>query len=154
VHTNEEELLQYPHQRGYLSDIGGDQTRSESDTDELKKKYHLLDPTHAKGIGEAGWEDEGEVVHIPPETPGWLLASILPSYTEKIDIEPSLSLVERILSSFATYRELKDATLDSHFEGVFTRLQQEWTYVGGLVSARPFCSPFSFVRVDPPFTSL
>lgn len=69
-----------------------------------------------------------------PDTP-WFAASDLPQYiAEEIKVLPSLNLAEHIISSFTVYEEMKDAVLDSHFEKVFHRLQQEWTYVGGLVS--------------------
>lgn len=63
----------------------------------------------------------------------WIAFSILPRYTEKVEIPPSLSLLERILASFTMYNDLKEASMDSQFELVFVRLQLEWTYIGGLV---------------------
>jgi hypothetical protein len=72
-----------------------------------------------------------------PDDP-WFAASDLPQYiAEEVKVLPSLSLTEQILASFTVYQEMKDAVLDSHFEKVFHRLQQEWTYVGGLVSLFP-----------------
>ncbi|KDQ31513.1 hypothetical protein PLEOSDRAFT_23374 [Pleurotus ostreatus PC15] len=69
----------------------------------------------------------------------WIAASMLPQYTEKpertTDISPDLSRAELLLSAFTMYSELKDACLDSQFEKIFTRLQTEWTYIGGLLVA-------------------
>lgn len=63
---------------------------------------------------------------------------MLPRYSEKLerttDISPDLSRAETLLSAFTMYSELKEACLDSQFEKIFTRLQTEWTYIGGLVS--------------------
>ena len=67
----------------------------------------------------------------------WFAASDLPQYTvgvEEVKIQPSLNFAEQIVASFTVYLEMKEAVLDSHYEKVFHRLQQEWTYVGGLVS--------------------
>lgn len=56
---------------------------------------------------------------------------------------PSLTRLETILVSFTMYRELKEASMDSHFEQVFARLKQEWTYVGAQVCQFHFISTFS-----------
>ena len=78
-----------------------------------------------------------------PNAP-WFAASDLPQYiAEDVKVLPSLNLAEQIIASFTVYEEMKDAVLDSHFEKVFHRLQQEWTYVGGLVSL--FSSPRSLL---------
>ncbi|KAF4573594.1 C2 domain-containing protein [Pleurotus pulmonarius] len=70
---------------------------------------------------------------------GWIAASMLPQYSEKpertTDISPDLSRAEILLSAFTMYSELKDACLDSQFEKIFSRLQTEWTYIGGLLVA-------------------
>ncbi|KAF8066531.1 hypothetical protein FPV67DRAFT_1417668 [Lyophyllum atratum] len=77
------------------------------------------------------------VVKVSTGTTGWLsiLPSILPQYTEKIEVPNDMTIAERMLSTFTTYSELKAAHLDSHYEKVFLRLQMEWTYVGGLLVA-------------------
>lgn len=63
----------------------------------------------------------------------WLVASLLPRYTEKVVVPPELNRLERVLAAFTVYAELKTAQRESQFEDVFRRLQIEWTYVGGLV---------------------
>jgi hypothetical protein len=78
----------------------------------------------------------------PQSSWGWIAASLLPKYTEKIvvlDPRP-LSLMERVLTSFTMYGELREATMDSEYEKVFARLQKEWTCIGGLVSVLLFVS--------------
>jgi hypothetical protein len=75
----------------------------------------------------------------------WLAASVLPTYTETIEVKPPTWCGERLFSLFTTYNELKHATLDSQYESVFVRLQMEWTYVGGLVCARP-SRPYIFLN--------
>jgi hypothetical protein len=82
--------------------------------------------------------DDSETISLP--TPykqtsiqSWIAFSLLPRYTEKVEVPPSLSRLERILASFTMYSQLKEASMDSHFEHVFVRLQMEWTYIGGLV---------------------
>jgi hypothetical protein len=115
-----------PRIRGYLSDSDSD-IRDDIDTQERKP---LLDE-------DARQDYDDEDPTTPPltseSTPYWLFPSLLPSYTEKIEVDSPPSYVEGALSSFTMYKELKEATLDSHFEAVFHRLQQEWTFVGGLV---------------------
>ncbi|KAF8639358.1 hypothetical protein AX17_001547 [Amanita inopinata Kibby_2008] len=65
----------------------------------------------------------------------WVAASVLPCYVEEIQVPPKLSASEQILASFTVYREMKEATLESHYEKVYQRLQSEWSYVGGLLIA-------------------
>ncbi|KAK2459535.1 hypothetical protein APHAL10511_008441 [Amanita phalloides] len=65
----------------------------------------------------------------------WVSASELPQYAvEEIKVQ-SLNWAEQIVASFTVYCEMRDAVLDSHYEKVFNRLQQEWTYIGGLLVA-------------------
>ena len=82
--------------------------------------------------------DESEIINLPipqkqTSIQSWIAFSLLPRYTEKVEVPPSLSRLERILASFTMYSQLKEANMDSHFEQVFLRLQLEWTYMGGLV---------------------
>ena len=114
----------------------------DSDEDEYydEQKPLLDDPSFDFGCEESCLDDRSAIipppdgiVRISTGALGWILASVLPQYTEKVETPSSLSLVERVLASFTMYSELKAATLDSHYERVFTRLQLEWTYVGGLV---------------------
>ncbi|KIL71154.1 hypothetical protein M378DRAFT_154629 [Amanita muscaria Koide BX008] len=68
----------------------------------------------------------------------WIAASLLPlhvQHMEEIKIPAYMNAAEEMLASFTGYKEMKEATGDSQFEKVFCRLQQEWTYVGGLLVA-------------------
>ncbi|KAF8803110.1 hypothetical protein BYT27DRAFT_7195993, partial [Phlegmacium glaucopus] len=83
----------------------------------------------------------------------WIAFSLLPRYTEKVEVPPPLSPLERILASFTMYSGLKEANMDSRFERVFVRLQMEWTYTGLLaaLAADPAVfsiSPGSLFTVD------
>ncbi|KAF8630696.1 hypothetical protein AX15_002770 [Amanita polypyramis BW_CC] len=85
----------------------------------------------------------------------WVAACELPQYVEDIK-KPSMIFPEQIIASFTVYREMKEAVLESHYEKVFTRLQQEWTYVGGLLVALAALNTGAFslsansiFRIDP-----
>ena len=91
--------------------------------------------------------DDNETIDLPipnkhASIQSWIAFSLLPRYTEKVEVPPSLSRLERTLASFTTYKEMKEANMDSHFELVFARLQLEWTYMGGLVCRFRFISMF------------
>lgn len=77
---------------------------------------------------------ETYAIRHPPSTfVGWVAASLLPQYTEKVEVPDDMNFAERFLSSFTCYRELRDATVESDYGAVYVRLQMEWTYTGGLV---------------------
>ena len=92
--------------------------------------------------------DDSETINLPivpykqTSIQSWIAFSLLPRYTEKVEVPPSLSRLERILASFTMYSHLKEANMDSHFEQVFARLQMEWTYIGGLVCQIRFINTF------------
>ena len=91
--------------------------------------------------------DDSEAIHLPipfkyTSIQSWIAFSLLPRYTEKVEVPPSLSRLERIFASFTMYSQLKEANMDSHFEQVFVRLQMEWTYMGGLVCQFRFINTF------------
>jgi hypothetical protein len=89
----------------------------------------------------------GEIISITPaDGEGWTAYSDLPLplYTEKITVPPNLTKPEKILASMTMYGELSSAEAADHFEPIFRRLQQEWTFIGGLV--RFF---FSFFQTQP-----
>lgn len=74
------------------------------------------------------------IEHPPTNFIGWVAASLLPQYTEKIVVPDDMHWAERFLASFTCYRELRDANVESDYGAVYARLQMEWTYTGGLVS--------------------
>ena len=91
--------------------------------------------------------DDSETINTPiphkqTSIQSWIAFSLLPRYTEKVEVPPSLSRLEMILASCTMYNQLKEANMDSHFEQVFLRLQLEWTYMGGLVCRFHFISMF------------
>ncbi|KAK0440654.1 uncharacterized protein EV420DRAFT_1650407 [Desarmillaria tabescens] len=61
--------------------------------------------------------------------------SPLPQHSDIDDPLPELNLVERLVSAFTIYRELKCARLEKDFEAAFGKQQEEWTYVAGLLLA-------------------
>jgi hypothetical protein len=129
-----QETQKKPRIRGYRIGSDDDKSSSEDSHDDYEKKPLLNYPESDGHSSDDGWEDQRNVViHFTSGPFGWLVKSILPSYTEKVPVQQPIRFLERILASFTTYKDLKDATLDSHYEAVFARLQQEWTYVGGLV---------------------
>ncbi|KAG6836570.1 hypothetical protein H0H93_006674 [Arthromyces matolae] len=89
-------------------------------------------------------------VSKPTEWIQTIWPSVLPQYTERIEISQDLSFAERLLASFTTYSELRAARTDSEYEKVFVRLQTEWTYMGGLLVALAAIGEFikSCVSVD------
>jgi len=122
--------------KGYALNSDDDE-HLHGDYDEQKP---LLDDPSFDFDYEQSCLDDRSAINPPPDGTirisvgalAWILASVLPQNTE-VETPPSLSLVERVLASFTMYSELKAATQDSHYERVFTRLQMEWTCVGGLV---------------------
>ena len=94
-----------PRIRGYLSDFDDDDTREDSN---VLEQAPLLD----KDEDLADYEHGGSEDQATAESPYWLFPSLLPSYTEKIEVNSPPSIVERVLSSFTMYQELKEATLD------------------------------------------
>ncbi|KAF9227051.1 hypothetical protein BS17DRAFT_774855 [Gyrodon lividus] len=65
----------------------------------------------------------------------WFAASMLPTYTEAIAVDQSVSRIDSIVDSFSPYRELRDARVDSDYERVLTKLQAEWSFIGASLVA-------------------
>ncbi|KAJ7223184.1 hypothetical protein GGX14DRAFT_657594 [Mycena pura] len=86
-------------------------------------------------------EDEHEIARPPVEISfnpiGWIAASLLPQYTEQIEVppDPSFNFFERAISTFTIYSEMRRAQCDDEYERIFTRLQLEWTYTTGILVA-------------------
>jgi len=101
------------------------------------------DDEHKPLLGGPSFFDDEE--QIDPPAPikisfspmEWIAASLLPQYTERIEVppEPGLNFAERVISSFTVYSEMKRAGCHDDFERVFTRLQLEWTYTAGILVA-------------------
>ena len=96
-------------------------------------------PNDYEFIGDTTIEElEDSTIVVDPisisETVGdWIAASLLPQYTDQISITSSMTVAESALDTFTTYKELREACLDSQFERVLDRLRAEWYYVGGSV---------------------
>lgn len=127
--------------RGYRIDSDNDDDYPDEDDQHFTdSKPTFDDPDCSTCIDEDTFIDTdhsetGTIVisHKQPSIKSWLAFSLLPVYTEKVDVPPPLTRLERVLASFTMYSEMKVANMDSHFEKIFARLQLEWTYVGGLV---------------------
>ena len=130
--------------RGYRihsdDDDDDDDDLDEDDQHFTDSKPTFDDPDCSTCIDEDTFIDTdhsetGNVIisHKQPSIKSWLAFSLLPVYTEKVEVPPPLTRLERVFASFTMYSELKVANMDSHFEKIFARLQLEWTYVGGLV---------------------
>ncbi|EDR06386.1 uncharacterized protein LACBIDRAFT_299945 [Laccaria bicolor S238N-H82] len=127
--------------RGYA--LGSDEEVFSSDGEEIEERKPLplfSDPEDFPQQTYWNSSDDDSPRNQPshPKSSwGWISASLLPKYTEKIEVlEPRpLSLTGRVLASFTMYSELKEATMDSEYDKVFARLQMEWTYMGGLLVA-------------------
>ncbi|KAJ7739083.1 hypothetical protein DFH07DRAFT_840687 [Mycena maculata] len=68
---------------------------------------------------------------------GWLVASILPQHTKELDKDLELNILERAITSFTVYREMKYAAVrdsDEEFDAVFGRLKSEWKYNAGILA--------------------
>ncbi|GLB43811.1 hypothetical protein LshimejAT787_1403230 [Lyophyllum shimeji] len=131
--------------RGYMVESGDEEVYSTDDEENQEDKPFLDDNSYCGDDEDPDpcYEDGAirphpdGVVQISSGPTEWfsIFPSILPQYTEAIEVPSEMTFTERILSSFTTYSELKAARLDSHYEKVFQRLQTEWTYVGGLLVA-------------------
>lgn len=79
-------------------------------------------------------ESIDDVIEVPLISAGtWLAASILPRYVDQVSIASTMSVAESTLSCITSYRELRDASLDTDFEKIRSSLQFEWCFVGGIV---------------------
>ncbi|KAJ6498891.1 hypothetical protein C8R45DRAFT_980319 [Mycena sanguinolenta] len=120
--------------RGYCIDSDQEaESFSETDTDEDSKPL-LGGPSFVDDDGPA---DPSTPIKISFNPMGWIAASLLPQYTERIEVppEPGLNFFERALASFTIYSEMKRASCDDDFDRIFTRLQVEWTYTAGILVA-------------------
>ncbi|KAG6852247.1 hypothetical protein C0991_001597, partial [Blastosporella zonata] len=117
------------------SDDNEDYSASASDDDDAPTKRLLF----SDGEEPYDYEPSEHVIRVSSSGPGeWIQSiwpAILPQYTERIEVHLELTFIERVLASFTTYSALKAAHTDRDYEQVFTRLQMEWTYVGGLLVA-------------------
>lgn len=114
-------------------------------SDEEPESFSETDDDDTKPLlGGPSFDDDDYDEQVHPPAPikisfnpvGWIAASLLPQYTERIEVppDPGLNFFERAISSFTVYNEMKQARCNDDFDRVFTRLQIEWSYTAGIVS--------------------
>ncbi|KAG5639065.1 hypothetical protein H0H81_007323 [Sphagnurus paluster] len=127
---------------GYAIDT--DDEVCSTDGDDCEEHKPFIDDNSYCDEDERSCFDEPGFIRPLPEgfecvsgPAGWtsIFPSVLPQYTEKIEVPSDMTFAERVLASFTTYKELKAARLDEQYQEVFLRLQMEWTYVAGLLVA-------------------
>jgi len=105
--------------RGYTSDTDDDRS-----LDEHVK--HINDSYDSCTFTDDA--DSSAVVNVVSLAP-----SLLPSYTEQISVDSSLSFIDALVDSFSPYSELREATKDSEYERILEKLTSEWYFVGASV---------------------
>jgi len=115
-------------------------------SDEEPESFSETDDDDTKPLlGGPSFDDDDYDEQVHPPAPikisfnpvGWIAASLLPRYTERIEVppDPGLNFFERAISSFTVYNEMKQARCNDDFDRVFTRLQIEWSYTAGILVA-------------------
>ncbi|KAJ7267555.1 hypothetical protein B0H12DRAFT_1097630 [Mycena haematopus] len=124
--------------RGYCVDSDQEpESFSETDDDDDDDSKPLLGGPSFLDDEDKEPADFRPPVKISFNPIGWIAASLLPQYTERIEVpsEPGLNFFERAIGSFTVYNEMKRASCHDDFDRVFTRLQVEWTYTAGILVA-------------------
>jgi hypothetical protein len=86
---------------------------------------HLIDPPKAAAVFGRCSEKNGAIF---PQS-----SSSLPMYREYPTVTPAPSILEKTLAHLTIYEDLARAEKPEQFASIFTRLQQEWIAIGGLV---------------------
>lgn len=121
--------------RGYLIDTDDEGISNPCSIDDESDDYRFIEEDFSLDI-PAELECVEDVIDIPAISIGsWLAASVLPRYVDQVSIGSTMSVAESTLSSITSYRELRDASLDTDFEKIRSSLQFEWCFVGGIVRA-------------------
>lgn len=105
--------------RGYASDTDDDRPLDEH-VKRINDSYDSFSFTDNTNLTA--------VVNVVPLAP-----SLLPSYTEQISVDNSLSFIDSLVDSFSSYAELREARSDSEYERILEKLTSEWYYVGASV---------------------
>jgi len=124
--------------RGYSIDTDEDDVSdarsSDDDFDDycfIEEKFSTQPPFDSECV-----ED---VIEVPPTPVGpWMAASLLPRYVDQASIISTMSVAESTVSCITSYRELRDASVDTDFEKIRAAMQFEWCFVGGIVCAHLF----------------
>ncbi|KAF9022323.1 hypothetical protein BDZ89DRAFT_1070715 [Hymenopellis radicata] len=61
--------------------------------------------------------------------------AVLPQYSERDPASTSMGIMQRFISTFTLYDELRRVSLEDQYEPIFRRQLSEWTYVGGCLIA-------------------
>jgi hypothetical protein len=107
--------------RGYTSDTDDDRSLDEH-VKQINDSYDSCTFTDDA--------DSSAVVNVVSLAP-----SLLPSYTEQISVDSSLSFIDALVDSFSPYSELREATKDSEYERILEKLTSEWYFVGASLVA-------------------
>lgn len=107
--------------RGYTSDIDDDRP-----LDEHVKRINDSYDSYAFTDNA----DSSTMVDVVPLAP-----SLLPSYTEQISVDNSLTFIDALVDSFSSYAELREARNDSEYECILEKLTSEWYFVGASLVA-------------------
>ncbi|KAG2101341.1 uncharacterized protein F5147DRAFT_709205 [Suillus discolor] len=107
--------------RGYTSDTDDDRPLDEhvKCINDSYDSFSFTDNTNSSAV-----------VDIVPLAP-----SLLPSYTEQISVDNSLSFIDALVDSFSSYAELREACSDSEYERILEKLTSEWYFVGASLVA-------------------
>lgn len=119
--------------RGYSIDTDDEGVINSCSIDDDSDDYCFIEEDFSLET-PADSECVDNVIEIPPISAGsWLAASILPRYADQVSVGSTMSVAESTLSCITSYRELRDASLDTDFEKIRSSLQFEWCFVGGTV---------------------
>lgn len=107
--------------RGYTSDTDDDRPLDEhvKCINDSYDSFSFTDNTNLSAV-----------VDVVPLAP-----SLLPSYTEQISVDNSLSFIDSLVDSFSSYAELREACSDSEYERILEKLTSEWYFVGASLVA-------------------
>ncbi|KAF8900400.1 hypothetical protein CPB85DRAFT_1325885 [Mucidula mucida] len=76
-------------------------------------------------------DDDDDVGYAPMNE----VPAVLPQYSERDPASNSMGIMQRFISTFTVYDELRSVSLEDQYEPIFRRQLSEWTYVGGCLIA-------------------
>lgn len=76
-------------------------------------------------------DDDDDVGYAPMNE----VPAVLPQYSERDPASNSMGIMQRFISTFTLYDELRSVSLEDQYEPIFRRQLSEWTYVGGCLIA-------------------
>ncbi|KAG1844315.1 hypothetical protein DFJ58DRAFT_802764, partial [Suillus subalutaceus] len=111
------------------------------------RRGYTSDTDDDRPLDEHTMPDSSAVVDVVSLAP-----SLLPSYTEQISVDNSLTFIDTLVDSFSPYSELREACSDSQYERILEKLTSEWYFVGASVRLTRLCSAFRPARYSPSTT--